>query len=125
MMNQLGQGDAQHTRSIADLESELWYRRHGTDAWCRAKPNQDWLQRNRVAQQVYNSQHEETRRVFDQECLAFEEKVRQAQDMLDEFLDADILPISKWALDLMEEAKRVRAEAEDLPSGAEPRGEDD
>ena len=102
-MQQLTESGRPFTQGIADLEDELWAQSRG--GWRRATASPDWLERNRLAQQEYNSHHDGTKRLFEQELLAFEAKVRQAQDMIDEFMDADILPISKWALDLIEEPK--------------------
>ena len=110
----LSHEDREPTQRLADLEAELWS--PGDDPQRSTAIDSDWLQRNRSAQQQYNALRSETRRSFDQELLAFEAKVLQAQQMIDGWLDADILPISKWAVDLVEEAREVRKRSEDLPS---------
>ena len=74
----------------------------------------DWLQRNREAQQLYNAHHARSRATFEQELLAFCRKLEEAAASVDSVLDADILPISQWALDLQEEAALIELAAEEL-----------
>ena len=108
----LSHDDREHTQRIADLEAELW----SPGGRRRLSPDSGWLQRNRSAQHKLNALRSETRKRFDEELFAFEAKVLQAQKMIDGWLDADILPISKWAVDLVEEAREVRKRSEDLAS---------
>ena len=111
-IQQLSRGDEEHTQALRSVEEELWDGR----GWRRATKTAEWVQRNKSSQQRYFSHHGETRDVFDQEALAFEANVQAAISMVDEFIDADVLPVSKWALDLMEEARRVRKEQAEFAS---------